>query len=69
MRIRIGALEIEVDTMEQLDELVMRYGGATVVVVGSPASQGTADHETPSLTAGAERGGEPTDPADPESKP
>jgi hypothetical protein len=35
MKVRIGALEIEVDTKEQLDELVMRYGGAAVAVVDS----------------------------------
>jgi hypothetical protein len=30
MKIRFGALEIKVDSMEQLDELVMRYGGKTI---------------------------------------
>lgn len=39
MKVRIGALEIEVDTKEQLDELVMRYGAATVAVVDSPVSR------------------------------
>jgi hypothetical protein len=29
MKIRFGANEVEVDTMEQLDELVLRYGGTT----------------------------------------
>jgi hypothetical protein len=68
MRIRIGSLEIEVDTMEQLDELVMRYGKATVVVAGSQASQGTAGNEAPSLAAGAEPGGAPAGRADPSRK-
>jgi ribosomal protein L12E/L44/L45/RPP1/RPP2 len=42
MKVRIGALEIEVDTKEQLDELVMRYGGAAVAVVDSPASRASS---------------------------
>jgi hypothetical protein len=30
MKVKFGVHEIEVGTMEQLDELVMRYGGKTV---------------------------------------
>jgi hypothetical protein len=30
MKIRFAAHETEVDTLEQLDELVMRYGGTTI---------------------------------------
>ena len=33
MKIRFGTIEMEIDTQEQLDELVMRYGNSTVVVV------------------------------------
>jgi hypothetical protein len=30
MKVKFGANEVEVDTMEQLDELVLRYGGTTL---------------------------------------
>jgi hypothetical protein len=50
MKIRIGALEIEVNTKEQLDELVMRYGRAAVAVVDSPASGESAGNGGVPLT-------------------
>jgi hypothetical protein len=30
MKVRFGALEVEVDAVDQLDELVMRYGGPSI---------------------------------------
>ncbi len=50
MKIRIGALEVEVDTKEQLDELIMRYGGAAVAVVDAPALSVVVQGEAKDLT-------------------
>ena len=65
MRVRIGALEIEVDTKEQLDVLVLRYGGAVVAAAESTASRATAGTRGFLLTARAASDGTPTNLADP----
>ena len=65
MRVRIGALEIEVDTKEQLDELVLRYGGAVVAAAESTASRATAGPRGFPQTARAASDGIPTNRADP----
>jgi len=64
MKIRIGAFEFEVDTREQLEELVMRYGGAAVVVSDTPAPRATARGASASPTSGARADGATTDRAD-----
>jgi hypothetical protein len=69
MKIRIGALEIEVDTTEQLDELVMRYGGAVVAAADSSAPRAAAGNAGAPPTASAVSDGVPTNLADPDRKP
>jgi hypothetical protein len=68
MKVRIGALEIEVEKVEQLDELVMRYGGAAVVAASSPVPVATAGKGGAPPAASAASAGVPADPADPNRK-
>jgi hypothetical protein len=37
MKVKIGSLEISVDSLDELDELVKRYGGATTPAIETPA--------------------------------
>jgi hypothetical protein len=59
MKIRFGALEMEIETQAQLDELVMRYGPSTVVVVDAPVARATAGDGSAQPASGAASGGAP----------
>jgi hypothetical protein len=58
MKIRFGTIEMEIDTQEQLDELVMRYGNSTVVVV-APAEREKAGEGSAQPAPGAASGRAP----------
>jgi len=69
MKVRMGALEIEVDTIRRLEELVARYGGKTVAGADTPGSRATAANGGAPPAARDGSDGVPADPADPNCKP